>query len=563
MANLSTSQKIYNEDTQALLDLITSIVNKGELTEEDKTNIGELKTNYNESYAQVNADIDAVRNAQTVSQLSDIKNDILNIESQTNANTSNTQTALAIGEFNLLQVEQLNADFGYIDELVSKKANIVDLVATNGEIENLKSTKAEIRELDSAIGNINTLTSKVGDIETLVNGNLSSNNIQSFNITADKVTMADAFVKDAMIDSVTANKITSGSIDTNEVTITSADGSMTLTGSVQQFKDENGKVRIQIGKDGGGNFTFVLYDSTGRGVLIDEDGIKSSNAIADGLIVDSKVSNKANISGSKLNIASVINEVNNDTSTAIKSNKIHLDEQNQSLEVAFNSLKSEVNTIKDVTISGDLSSVIEQVTSNTTELNVAKEGINTLVAQNKVMNQTITNLDGEIQEVNTTLSNKYSELEQDMDGFRTTVNSMSSDLKNNYSTTSVMNSAIQQKANEITNTVSSTYVTKETFNGVESSVAEWNEAKSQLTPEGIVQTVQNVKSNSGEPLFVTGDILNGKIKEFEDDLSSILGDGVIDEMELKIIEQHLITIDREKADVDAKYSQLYNNVNLK
>ena len=89
-----------------------------------------------------------------------------------------------------------------------------------------------------------------------------------------------------------------------------------LNGFSLTIKDENGKVRIQIGKDSGGNFTFILYDESGTGVLIDESGIKSSQAIADGLIVDSKVAANANISGSKLDIASVITEVNNDSTKA-------------------------------------------------------------------------------------------------------------------------------------------------------------------------------------------------------------------------------------------------------
>ena len=321
----------------------------------------------------------------------------------------------------IANVETLTSDLAIIDQAVISKANITDLNAANAQIAELQANKADIADLNATNANINTLDAEVADIQTLVNGNLTSDNIASLNLTSANTTIQNAMIKDAMIDSVTASKIKSGVIDTNLVTIQSTDGSMVLTGSVQQFKDENGVTRIQIGKDTGGNFTFILYDENGTGVLIDEDGIKSSNAIADGLIVDAKVAENANIAGSKLDIASVITEVNNDNSTTIKSNKIYLDEQGQSLEVAFNSLKTQVETIQDVSIDGDLTTVMEQVQSNTTQITANTEGISTLVSENNVRKEEIQNLDGEIESVNNTLSSKYSSLEQDVSGFKTTV----------------------------------------------------------------------------------------------------------------------------------------------
>ena len=314
-------------------------------------------------------------------------------------------------EGEITQFEAIIADVIHVGELDAEVARIDELIAGKATIEELKATHAEIEILDA----------EVADINVLVNGHLTSDNILSFNITAQNTTMENAFVKDAMIDTVTANKIISGTIDTNNVTIQSTDGSMLLQGTLLQMKDDDGKVRIQIGKDTGGNFTFILYDESGTGVLIDEEGIKSSDAIADGLIVDAKVADNANISGSKLDIVSLITEVNNDNSTTIKSNKIFLNEQGQSLEVAFNSLKTQVETIQDVTISGDLSSIVEQVQSNTTQIEANKEGISTLVAENTIRKEEIQNLDGEIESVNTTLSSKYSSLEQDISGFKTTV----------------------------------------------------------------------------------------------------------------------------------------------
>ena len=364
-------------------------------------------------------------------------------------------------------LSHLSQQVGVFDTVIAQKVDTVELNAQVARINELYATKASITDLEADRADIGYLKADVADIETLLNGNLTSDNILSLHLTAQNATVDDAFIKDAMIDTVTANKILSGTIDTNNVRIQSKDGSMLLQGNIIQMKDENDVVRIQIGKDNGGKFSFLLYDETGAGVLIDEDGVKSSNAIADGLIVDAKVADNANISGSKLDIVSVITEVNNDNSTTIKSNKIYLDEQQQSLEVAFNSLKTQVDTIQDVTIDGDLTSVVNQVQSNTTKIGVNEERISTLVAENISRTEEISNLDGEIQEVNTTLSSKYTSMEQDLEGFKTTVNnayatkSELSTLNTEIIETYAKKSEISQMEDSIISTVSNTYITKE------------------------------------------------------------------------------------------------------
>ena len=272
-----------------------------------------------------------------------------------------------------------------------------------------------------------------------------------------------------MIDTISAAKINAGRINTNAVTIGSEDGGMLITGSTQQFTDKNGNVRIQIGKDATGDFTFILYGEDGQGQIINQNGI-TATAIGDGLIVNDMINNNANISGDKLNISSVITNINNDNSTTIQSSKVYLDGQKQSLEVAFNSLKTQVDTIQDVTISGDLTAVIEQVQTNTTKIEANASSISTLISEDTAIKKQVTDLENNVIESNNTLTSKYTALNQSLEGFKTsvadtyatksTVNDLSTNLSTNYSTTSTMNSAINQKANEITASVSSTYATK-------------------------------------------------------------------------------------------------------
>ena len=372
------------------------------------------------------------------------------------------------------KIENLEVKHAEIEDLVADKATIEDLEAVNAVIEKLKVKDAEIENavidnLEATTAEIKILNADFAQIKTLVNGNLTSDNILAFKLTSEKVTVEDAFIKDAMIDNISAGKINAGKINTNSVSIGSEDGGMLITGSTQQFTDKNGNVRIQIGKDASGDFTFILYGEDGQGQLINQNGITAS-AISDGLIVNDMVSDHAAISGGKLDISSVITEINSDNSTTIKSSKIYLNEQAQSLEVAFNSLKTQVDTIQEETIQGDLTAIVEQVQSNTSKIEVNKNSINTLISEDTVIKKQVTDLQGTLTETETTLTSKYTALNQNLDGFKATVadtyatkksvTDVVDNISTNYSTTSAMNSAIEQKAQEISASVSSTYATK-------------------------------------------------------------------------------------------------------
>lgn len=442
-----------------------------------------------------------------------------------------------------VSTEQLDAELARIDTLIAGKATIEELEAidakienlevekleaVNAEIENLKANKADITELNAVSANIEILDAEVADIQTLVNGNLTSDNILSFHITADKVTMDDAFISDAMIANVSAGKITAGTINTSLVSVQSEDGGLLINGSTQQFKDADGNVRIQIGKDSTGDFTFVLYGADGQGQLINQNGITAS-AIGDGLIVNDMVADNAAISGGKLDISSVIIEINNDNSTTIKSSKIYLNEQEQSLEVAFNSLKSQVETIQDVTIDGDLTSIIEQVNSNTTEIEACKDSISTLVSEDTIIKQQVTDLNDTVVETTEELTSKYTTLEQDVAGFKTsvadtyatksTVNDLSNNLSTNYSTTSAMNSAIAQSASNITSSVSSTYATKESVTDLETNLTT-NYSTTSAMNSAIEQKANSI-TTSVSGTYATKDQLNDDVIALENSIATV------------------------------------------
>ena len=396
-----------------------------------------------------------------------------------------------IGNFELViadkvSTDQLEAKLAIIDNALIGKASIAELNAVKATIKDLDVTKleadiadinkaiinkADITDLDAVHADIDTLESNVANINTLIGGHLTMDNIQSLVLTSSKVTVDNAFIKDAMIDRVSASKINSGIINTNNVSIQSEDGSMLLQGTLQQFKDAAGNVRIQIGKDANGDFTFVLYGADGQGQIINQNGITSS-AISDGLIVDSMVSDNANISGDKLDINSVVTEINNGTKT-IKSSKIFLDEKNQTFDMAFNKLSSTVENT-----SSAVNTIDEKVNSQSTQLSVAQGQIQSLIS-----NTTITKENGQT----VSLKDEYSSFKQTVDGISSKVGSLETTVDNNNKTVTSQMSSLEQSLNGVSSELSSVKTTvnnnkqstdsqlssfQQSLNGVTSRVSE-------------------------------------------------------------------------------------------
>lgn len=233
-------------------------------------------------------------------------------------------------ESNYVKTTVLDAKLADVDQLLADKATIVDLNVANGYISNLQSNFAALN--------------------TLVTGSTSGEVGQFIHLTASNFVADRAIIKQSMIESLSAGQITSGTINTDSVSIGSGDGSISIANGTQIFKDENGNVRLQIGKDATGNFTFSLFDADGTGTLIDENGVHEG-AIGVGLIKDENISSNTQISAEKLNIGGIIDKINAaDNTKTINSTKIWLDEENQSLGASFQQIKTTVNgTLKDTT----------------------------------------------------------------------------------------------------------------------------------------------------------------------------------------------------------------------
>lgn len=278
-------------------------------------------------------------------QISDFETSVANITDLTviNAKVSNLEA------FNVTISGELTAVKGTIGTLTTNMATIDSLTVTHSaQINNLQANKASITDLHATNATIQVLEANVGNIRTLVNGNLSSENIQVGGITGDRLNMKTIFVDDANIVSINASKINAGEISTNKVKIKSDDGGIEIIGTTLQFKDKNNKVRIQMGKDAKGDFNFIILGDDGTTTLIDHTGVKEK-AIANDLIKSNMIASNA-VGEKQIDYSSFSEGFNKDTNThTLNATKIKLNNQNQTLDIAFNSLKKQSDSNKTLT----------------------------------------------------------------------------------------------------------------------------------------------------------------------------------------------------------------------
>ena len=344
-------------------------------------------------------------------------------------------------EATIAKIEQLYVKYGEFEELVADSAIINKLQADLIEVDNIIGNLGQFENLEALVAEFQLLKAKVAEIDNLIANTILSEIIQTGSITSDMLNIRDGFIQDAMINNLSASKIHAGVLNTNNVNIQSEDGDMTLRGNLLQFKDSNGIVRIQIGKDSKGAYTFTLYDATGKGVLINQDGIQSSDAIKDGLIVNDNINDNANINAGKLDINSVFEHMNEDGSNTLKGTKIHLDATKQNLEVSFKNMTNKqteqeetMNTlITDFNIEqGKITQLIQDTTisvdgENKKLKDVVNRTVSTVDSHTVTIGQMESTMDaqtGQLQSMNSSLT----QVKQDMKGITSTVGSVQATL---------------------------------------------------------------------------------------------------------------------------------------
>ena len=299
-----------------------------------------------------------------------------------------------ITESTKIITDDLTAIHAIVDVLDTKYATIEQLNAAKANLETLIANKATIEDLNAANANIGNLQGLVANINTILSGSVGTGTLQTIHLTASNVVIDDAIIKSANIENIDVSKLNAGTISTDKFVIQSDNGGILISGSTQQFKDKNGKVRLQVGQDAQGNFNFIVFGEDGTTAIYNENGI-TQNAVPDGLIVDKMVADDAAIQAKKVQFIDKDGSKTLQTYLTSEQGKIESlikettidngDGTTTSLKDAYNQTKQTVEgnktTIANVqttvnTLTGD----VDSIKSNITEIEQTAEGLKTQVS---------------------------------------------------------------------------------------------------------------------------------------------------------------------------------------
>ena len=246
-----------------------------------------------------------------------------------------------------------DVDYLKVNNLTVDKANLL-----YASIERMEVVEGQIRNL-----NVDDLKAQVANINTLMFGSASGGSLTTEFSNSIVANIGDAQIKSAMIESIAADKITSGKIYTNFVEILSESGNLDILDNTIQIKDDNKVTRVQIGKDANSDYNMYVWDKSGN-LMFDALGL-TENGVKREIIRNDMIKEDANIAASKLDIESLFTVINEDGSHTLKSSKIYVDANKQTLDVAFKDMTTNVTEIqKSVTTQGtQLTAVQGQISS--------------------------------------------------------------------------------------------------------------------------------------------------------------------------------------------------------
>lgn len=462
------------------------------------------------------------------SELSSLSGTIVNING-----TLNTAVA-RIGTLETTALTATEADLKY--------ATIEQLNVTNQTVHSIQGDYADFKTVTTE-----ELAAKGALIENIQGDLANYKTVVAGELTAAKGWMLEGAIGDAQISSLSANKIKAGTIDTALVTVASADGAIEITGNqimVNDVTDASDPVnRVIVGKYNADpdtvEYGLLVRSADGQTIMIDGNGVHNAG-ITDGAVDNNKVANDANIAGSKLDINSVVTEINGSTekisSTVVQvgdktlqvvlteqentieeyggtlishAAQIAANEENISLKVSTQEFSSYKTTVTQNIATAKTEAINTAAEDATEKADAAKSDAITTAAADAATKavQALADAkdytDEEINVVSQSLSTATADISilQDQIALKveqTDIDEAVAEVNGkfaSYSTTSQMNAAITAAKDSITSTVSQTYATKEELTmeaGKISALETWRtEASQKITKDGIISTVGN------------------------------------------------------------------------
>ena len=239
---------------------------------------------------------------------------------------------------------------------------------------------------------------------------IKTEHLQANTIVAGSGIIADGAIGSAQINELDARKISSGFIDTAKVKVIGANGHLQIKNNRLQIFDgvgENAYERVVLGDVNGDETVFGLRirGIDGKTVLFNEKGV-TKEGITDGSISNKKISDDANIDGSKLNIDTVISSINNNGTEMLKGTKIQVqgstlsaklyeltEKQEENLKISKMNKTTIESTEKKLSLKvdeqvykSDKSNMINSLNKNTASIETLKNQISLKVEKTYVEN---------------------------------------------------------------------------------------------------------------------------------------------------------------------------------
>lgn len=412
---------------------------------------------FNGRFNQVDTDILNVNKELNATKaiIKDLDVDSINAKfaefEQTKIGIADVETFLSQKAYlNEAQVNTLITQKGYLDEASINTLLLDKGYATEFYVQTNYAQKQYVEENYVGVQYANetyATKSTVGELEvdiekvnTLLAGSVSAESGQYIVLNSKNTVIENNLVKNEMVESLSFGKITGIDINTTKFTVHSNDGKSTWKDNTIQIKDST-RTRVQIGKDNQGDYNIYIWDKNGN-LMFDPLGLTDKGVTRE-VIDNSNVKENAGIKGSKLDIDSVIREVNDNGTTTIKSSKIYFNEDKQTLDVVLNSMTGDIE-------------------ANSTAINVANGNISSLITRTTQNEADIGSLETDLGNAKaniTNLKNNYNSVKDTVDSHTQTIGQHTSSISN---LTTTANNALTtaQNATKPTTYLNGNYTTK-------------------------------------------------------------------------------------------------------
>lgn len=332
ISNLKLTFSAYIQKYNSTCDTVDNITN------DNGTVDGDAIDNIDASKV-LNLDEIISKNARFVT----LTTQLANVTGQLNANTAK------IGTLENTKLSSAEADIKY--------ATIEKLDGVEGKFEDFYA-----KDFESAVSRIEDLTVGVEKVNTIMFGSASGGSLTTEFSNSIVANIGDAQIKSAMIESIAADKIMALDLNTTKFKVHSENGMSYWQDNTIIIKDTD-RIRVQIGKDANSDYNMYVWDKNGN-LMFDALGL-TEKGVTRKVVRDDIVQDNANINASKLDIESLFTVINEDGSHTLKSSKIYVDANKQTLDVAFKNMTTNVTNLqKSVTTQGtQLTAVQGQISS--------------------------------------------------------------------------------------------------------------------------------------------------------------------------------------------------------